>query len=446
MGFKLRGRGGQEQSFQGAFIDQVMEIQLTANQNDFAPSYGNVDAFNLNALYLNALTGFSITGLVGGSDGRRVIVAATGAGAVTLVGQDVGSLAANRFTTTVVIPAGSGVLLEYSGSLSRWFVVGGAGGSFGGFGNPTAQIGLTAVNGVATTAMRSDAAPPIDQSIAPTWTGLHLFTAPFGPRINANLCAAFSVDDFGAGVQIVAEQFSMPSGGVDERRWSQTAVASAKTMGIYASSDNGLITATAWEATRNGAVINLLAYGNVVDNPLHQFFGLLRLSSYGAGTLNTDASGNVTATSDSRLKRDVRRFAAGLDAIKGLDPVLYGWTPESGFDQTRNDYAGFLAQEVEAVLPEAVDRMKVIKRTTYKEETAARVATYVAEMSAYNALPANEKESAAMPRLDPVTEKDLHIEYDENAPKSLSDRAILCALVNAVKELSAQVEALKAGR
>ncbi len=41
--------------------------------------------------------------------------------------------------------------------------------------NPTASVGLTAVNGVATTFMRSDAAPPIDQSIAPTWTGIHTF-------------------------------------------------------------------------------------------------------------------------------------------------------------------------------------------------------------------------------------------------------------------------------
>lgn len=44
-------------------------------------------------------------------------------------------------------------------------------------GNPTAQVGLAAVNGVANTWMRSDAAPPLDQSIAPTWTGNHNFTA-----------------------------------------------------------------------------------------------------------------------------------------------------------------------------------------------------------------------------------------------------------------------------
>lgn len=41
--------------------------------------------------------------------------------------------------------------------------------------NPTAEVGLTAVNGTATTAMRSDAAPPLDQAISPTWSGNHTF-------------------------------------------------------------------------------------------------------------------------------------------------------------------------------------------------------------------------------------------------------------------------------
>jgi hypothetical protein len=41
--------------------------------------------------------------------------------------------------------------------------------------NPSATVGLTAKNGTAVTFMRSDAAPALDQSIAPTWTGLHTF-------------------------------------------------------------------------------------------------------------------------------------------------------------------------------------------------------------------------------------------------------------------------------
>lgn len=42
--------------------------------------------------------------------------------------------------------------------------------------NPTASVGLTAVNGSAATFMRSDAAPALDQSIAPTWLGMHTFS------------------------------------------------------------------------------------------------------------------------------------------------------------------------------------------------------------------------------------------------------------------------------
>lgn len=42
--------------------------------------------------------------------------------------------------------------------------------------NPSASIGLTAVNGVATTFMRSDAAPALSVGIVPTWTGVHTYS------------------------------------------------------------------------------------------------------------------------------------------------------------------------------------------------------------------------------------------------------------------------------
>lgn len=52
-----------------------------------------------------------------------------------------------------------------------------AGGGGGGFGNPTGTVGLAAVNGVLSTAMRSDASPPLSQSITPTWLGAHTFSS-----------------------------------------------------------------------------------------------------------------------------------------------------------------------------------------------------------------------------------------------------------------------------
>lgn len=49
-------------------------------------------------------------------------------------------------------------------------------GSSGTAGNPTASIGLSAVNGVATSYLRSDGAPALSQAIVPTWSGVHTFT------------------------------------------------------------------------------------------------------------------------------------------------------------------------------------------------------------------------------------------------------------------------------
>jgi len=61
--------------------------------------------------------------------------------------------------------------------------------------NPTAQVGLTAVNGAATTFMRSDAAPALDQSISPTWTGAHIFKVPFTVRKSAGTDPAVRVEE-----------------------------------------------------------------------------------------------------------------------------------------------------------------------------------------------------------------------------------------------------------
>lgn len=67
------------------------------------------------------------------------------------------------------------------------------------FANPTGTTGLSTVNGAAGTAMRSDASPPLSQSIVPTWTGIHKFNADvyFGSgapwvdvKSGANGCAA----------------------------------------------------------------------------------------------------------------------------------------------------------------------------------------------------------------------------------------------------------------
>lgn len=71
------------------------------------------------------------------------------------------------------VHAGVGIIVSDIGDGK--IEVSSTGGVFTGFANPTAQIGLTSVNGSATTAMRSDAAPALDQGITPVWTGAHEF-------------------------------------------------------------------------------------------------------------------------------------------------------------------------------------------------------------------------------------------------------------------------------
>ena len=46
--------------------------------------------------------------------------------------------------------------------------------------NPTGTVGLTTVNGSATTFLRSDGAPPLSVAISPTWTGNHVFAPTSG--------------------------------------------------------------------------------------------------------------------------------------------------------------------------------------------------------------------------------------------------------------------------
>jgi hypothetical protein len=80
----------------------------------------------------------------------------------------------------------------------------------------------------------------------------------------------------------------------------------------------------------------------------------VRFTGYGAGTLQTDASGNVTAVSDDRLKENVTSFKRGLAELVNIAPILFGWRADTGLDQSKKNYVGFSAQNVQAAMPEAV--------------------------------------------------------------------------------------------
>jgi hypothetical protein len=82
--------------------------------------------------------------------------------------------------------------------------------------------------------------------------------------------------------------------------------------------------------------------------------GTVRFANFGAGSLTTDANGNLSVSSDERLKNINGSFDRGLADIEKLDPILYHWNAVSGLDQ-QTQYAGFSAQNVQSTIPEAVN-------------------------------------------------------------------------------------------
>ena len=85
--------------------------------------------------------------------------------------------------------------------------------------------------------------------------------------------------------------------------------------------------------------------------------GVLQLNTYGAGTLVTNSSGIISASSDVRLKNVKHAFTTGLKAITQIHPAVYSWKSEEK-EGVHTTYAGFIAQDVKEAIPEAVGQGK----------------------------------------------------------------------------------------
>lgn len=175
----------------------------------------------------------------------------------------------------VTYVSGSGSLTAADSVYLTPYLIGnkGADGS-GSPANPTATIGLSAVNGVATTYIRSDGAPALDQSIAPTWTGTHKFTNAPVPTTNDSTAL-----------------------GTTALQWSDLFLAS----GAVVNYDNGnfTITHSSGELTMSGTL------------------SLGTSNAFTCGTIELGAASDTT----------ISRSAAGVIAVEGVP--LYSNIPQN---------------------------------------------------------------------------------------------------------------------
>lgn len=154
------------------------------------------------------------------------------------------------------ITAGSGVIEELTGSNLATII----GTSLGA--NPSASLGLAAVNGTAGTYMRSDGAPALSQSIAPTWTAVHTFT------LAGTLAAPTIVMSSTQPVLLWDETDSLTN--ADERKWAAAPV--SKAFQIRSVSDSGGASIVWFSATRGtGTAISNISIGDNTNNNSYSF-------------------------------------------------------------------------------------------------------------------------------------------------------------------------------
>lgn len=216
----------------------------------------------------------------------------------------------NVFTSTLsgAAPASGGGTDNYLRADGTWDIPPG-----GSYANPTGTVGLTVVDGTATTAMRSDAAPPLSQSIQPTWTSPHTWTGT-GPQLtigaNSGNIGQIALLGSTSGTITIQPQaaagtynFNLPTTAGTSGYYLTSGGGSGSPMtwtepvGVFTSSANGLVPAS------GGGTTNFLRADGTWDAPPTTSpggsSGQVQYNSSGsfAGSSNLTFSSNTLSTS-----------------------------------------------------------------------------------------------------------------------------------------------------
>ena len=209
------------------------------------------------------------------------------------------------FSVPVTLISSMGVMFASNADITSVFMLSVSAGSGA---NPTASVGLTAVNGSALTFMRSDAAPPLSQAIIPTWTGQHIFTALITQLSNAG-GPVLKLTDTDAGT--------------DATNWRVRN--NGGTFIVSTENDAGTEVGQAFSFTRAAAVISAMAFGNVTHNPAFNFLGT------GLMAIGGQLSIGYASGYGDRLRFQNTAAASGanyhhyMNLASGTQLTLYAW-------------------------------------------------------------------------------------------------------------------------
>ncbi len=132
--------------------------------------------------------------------------------------------------------------------------------------NPSASVGLTAVDGAASTFMRSDGAPALSVAIVPTWTGVHTFGNALVRQTAANPTFRFTDTTASSNAKV----------------WDTTFASGSYFLTTTNDAENAAHNVLKFD--RSGITLTAMTFGNATDNPTYFFLGT------GAATFGGDVS------------------------------------------------------------------------------------------------------------------------------------------------------------
>lgn len=80
-------------------------------------------------------------------------------------------------------------------------------------------------------------------------------------------------------------------------------------------------------------------------------------------------SSSWTIASDERIKKDIRSFTDGLSVIEEINPVWYKYNGKAGFTADGKEYIGVVAQDMQKVYPYTINTFKAKLNETDTTET-----------------------------------------------------------------------------